>query len=334
MTSTRKTFAIPGDDFPIRHDWRKEETVALLSLPFNDLLYKAHCTHRMHHRSNVMQTSTLLSIKTGACPEDCAYCPQSVHYNTAVERETLLPLEQVLEAAQNARANGAERFCMGAAWRAPTDKNLAKVAEMVREVKSLGLETCVTLGMLTDGQADSLKKAGLDYYNHNLDTSPEFYGNIISTRTYRDRLDTLDAVRNAGIKVCAGGILGMGESRQDRAGLLCALANQPSHPESVPINMLVRVSGTPLEEAPPLDTFEFIRVIAAARIMMPCAWIRLSAGRETMSDETQAWCFFAGANSVFSGDNLLTTPNVPEEEDQNLFSRLGITTQVSHRAPG
>lgn len=334
MTSTRKTFAVPGDDFPIRHDWRKEEAVTLLSLPFNDLLYKAHCTHRMHHRSNVMQTSTLLSIKTGACPEDCAYCPQSVHYNTAVERETLLPLEQVLEAAQNARANGAERFCMGAAWRAPTDKNLAKVAEMVREVKSLGLETCVTLGMLTDGQADSLKKAGLDYYNHNLDTSPEFYGNIISTRTYRDRLDTLAAVRNAGIKVCAGGILGMGESRQDRAGLLCALANQPSHPESVPINMLVRVSGTPLEEAPPLDTFEFIRVIAAARIMMPCAWIRLSAGRETMSDETQAWCFFAGANSVFSGDNLLTTPNVPEEEDRNLFSRLGITTQVSHRSPG
>lgn len=319
---------------PLRHDWTRQEALARLGEPFNDLLYAAHRTHREHHKSGAMQVSTLLSIKTGACPEDCAYCPQSAHHNTGLERETLLSLEETLKAAEEARDMGATRFCMGAAWRSPTDKNLERVAEMVGAVKALGMETCVTLGMLTDAQAVRLKEAGLDYYNHNLDTSPEFYGEIISTRTYADRLDTLAAVRAAGVKVCAGGILGMGESRADRAGLLCALANQPEHPESVPINMLVRVAGTPLESVEPLDALEFVRVIALARIMMPKAKIRLSAGRENMSDETQALCFFAGANSVFLGDKLLTTANASEDRDRNLFGRLGMECEPApERSP-
>lgn len=314
-----------------RHDWTRNEALDLLGRPFNDLLYAAHRTHRAHHETAAMQVSTLLSIKTGACPEDCAYCPQSAHYDTGLEREKLLSVEETLEAAKKARDMGAARFCMGAAWRSPTDKNLERVSEMVGAVKGLGMETCVTLGMLTDAQARRLKDAGLDYYNHNLDTSPEFYGEVISTRTYRDRLDTIAAVRAAGIKVCAGGILGMGESRKDRAGLLCALANLPEHPESVPINMLVRVAGTPLASAEPLDSLEFVRVVALARIMMPAAKIRLSAGRETMSDEAQALCFFAGANSVFTGDKLLTAPNAGEDRDRDLFERLGM---VYESAPG
>lgn len=307
-----------------RREWSRDEALALLNKPFNDLLFEAHRAHRAHHDNGKVQLSTLMSIKTGACPEDCAYCPQSARYDTEVERESLASVDAVVEQAKTARQNGASRFCMGAAWRSPTDKNIAKVTEMVRAVKDLGMETCVTLGMLTNAQARCLKDAGLDYYNHNLDTSPEFYGAVISTRVYQDRLDTLAEVRAAGIKVCSGGILGMGESRADRAGLLCALANLPEPPESVPINMLVKVKGTPLEDADDLDVLEFIRVVAAARIMMPKAMIRLSAGRENMSDETQAWCFFAGANSVFLGDKLLTTANVAADRDSDLFERLGM----------
>ncbi len=314
----------PGDAAVIRHDWRRGEVLALLSLPFNELLYRAHSTHRRFHNPARVQVSTLLSIKTGACPEDCTYCPQSAHYNTTVERERLLSVEEVTAAAQRARDEGAERFCMGAAWRQPSAENLEQVSEMVQAVKALGLETCVTLGMLDARQAQRLKAAGLDYYNHNLDTSPEFYGSVITTRVYQDRLDTLQHVRQAGIKVCAGGILGMGESRADRAGLLEQLANQPGHPESVPINMLVRVEGTPLYDAPDFDPIEFVRVIAAARILMPRSWVRLSAGREEMSDEMQALCFFAGANSIFYGEKLLTMPNASARRDRELFARLGM----------
>lgn len=310
-----------------RKEWTRDEVLALIDRPFNDLLYDAQTIHRAHHTRNAMQVSTLLSIKTGACPEDCAYCPQSARYDTGLERENLLATEEVVAQAKTARDKGATRFCLGAAWRSPTDKNLERVVEMVREVKALGMETCATLGMLTAGQARRLKDGGLDYYNHNLDTSPEFYGEIISTRTYKDRLDTLAEVRAAGIKVCCGGILGMGETRADRAGLLCALANLPEPPESVPINMLVKVKGTPLENADDLDALEFVRTIAAARIMMPRAWVRLSAGRESMSDETQALCFFAGANSIFMGDKLLTTPNASESHDDKLFERLGIENE-------
>ena len=315
---------------PIRHDWRRDEVLALLSLPFNTLLYRAHGVHRRFHDPDKVQISTLLSIKTGACPEDCAYCPQSAHYDTQVGKERLLSLEEVTAAARRARQEGAERFCMGAAWRCPSDANLEQVAQMIAAVKALGLETCVTLGMLNDGQAQRLKDAGLDYYNHNLDTSPEFYGSIITTRVYQDRLDTLRCVRDAGIKVCAGGILGMGESRNDRAGLLEQLANQPQHPESVPINLLVRMEGTPLEQLADLDPLEFVRVIAAARILMPRSTVRLSAGREEMSDEMQALCFFAGANSIFYGETLLTTPNASVRHDHQLFSRLGIEAGMGH----
>jgi len=318
----------------LRHDWRIEEVSALLDLPFSDLMLQAHHVHRANFPANQVQISTLLSIKTGACPEDCGYCSQSAKYDTSLERETLLPLDEVVAAARTAQGHGATRFCMGAAWRNPTDKNLERVVEMVAAVKDLGMETCVTLGMLTEMQAQRLKGAGLDYYNHNLDTSPEFYGNVITTRTYQDRLDTLDSVRNAGINVCSGGILGLGESRFDRARLLQQLANLKSHPESVPINDLVKIEGTPLGEAEALDPFEFIRIVAAARIMMPKSHVRLSAGRTEMSDEMQAWCFFAGANSVFYGDRLLTTDNPAENHDRQLFARLGITPEGNAQADG
>lgn len=312
----------------LRHDWRIEEVNALLAMPFSDLMFKAHQVHREHFAANQVQISTLLSIKTGACPEDCGYCSQSAKNDTSLEREKLLPLQEVIDSAKTAQTQGATRFCMGAAWRNPTDKNLERVIEMVQAVKGLGMETCVTLGMLTDRQASRLKDAGLDYYNHNLDTSPEFYGNVISTRTYQDRLDTLDHVRNAGINVCSGGILGMGETRQDRARLLQQLANMKFHPESVPINDLVKIEGTPLSGVDKLDPFEFIRVVAAARIMMPKSYVRLSAGRTEMTDEMQAWCFFAGANSMFYGDKLLTTDNPGESHDHQLFTRLGIQTEA------
>lgn len=315
----------------LRHDWKLEEIQALFSLPFNDLMFKAHQIHRENFTANQVQISTLLSIKTGACPEDCSYCSQSARYDTDLQTERLMPLDEVITAAKTAKANGATRFCMGAAWRNPTDKNLERVIEMVSSVKDLGMETCVTLGMLTDQQAQRLKYAGLDYYNHNLDTSPEFYGQVITTRTYQDRLDTLDYVRNAGINVCSGGILGMGETERDRARLLQQLANMKQHPESVPINDLVRIEGTPLAANDKLDPLDFIRTIAVARILMPKSYVRLSAGRTEMSDETQAWCFFAGANSMFYGDRLLTTDNPDENHDMQLFARLGI--QPEHGAP-
>jgi len=293
----------------IRHDWSREEVLALFNQPFNDLLFQAQVTHRQHFNPNEVQLSTLLSIKTGACPEDCKYCPQSARYDTGLEKEKLMAVEQVIEEAKAAKETGATRFCMGAAWRSPKDKDLPYVAEMVREVKALGMETCMTLGMLKEEQAQMLADAGLDYYNHNLDTSPEYYGEIITTRTYEDRLNTLGNVRKAGMKVCAGGIVGMGEGEKDRAGLLMQLANLPQHPESVPINMLVKVAGTPLDQEQDLDTFEFIRTIAVARIMMPESHVRLSAGREEMNDEMQAMAFMAGANSIFYCEKLLTTPN-------------------------
>jgi biotin synthase len=308
----------------LRHDWPAQEIVALLGQPFNDLLFQAHMLHRRNHEANAVQIATLLSIKTGACPEDCAYCPQSMHASADLERERLLAVEEVARAARAARARGATRFCMGAAWRQPSERALDKVIQMVEAVKEAGLETCLTLGMLTADQARRLKRAGLDYYNHNLDTSPEFYPRIITTRVYQDRLDTLGHVREAGIHLCCGGILGMGESREDRAGLLQQLANLPQHPESVPINLLMQVQGTPLYGSAPLDPIEFIRSIAVARLIMPRAVVRLSAGRETMSEETQALCFFAGANSIFYGERLLTTPNPACERDQQLFERLGI----------
>jgi biotin synthase len=307
-----------------RHDWRSEEVQALFALPFNDLLFRAQTVHRQHFDANTVQLSTLLSIKTGACPEDCAYCPQSVRYNTGLKAEPLLPLDEVKRAAAEAKANGATRFCMGAAWRSPKDRDLEKVAEMVREVKALGLETCVTLGMLKKHQAENLAAAGLDYYNHNIDTSPEHYGEIITTRSFDDRLETLANVREAGMKVCCGGIVGMGETQADRAEMLRVLANLPEHPESVPINELVQVPGTPLDGAAPIDPFDFIRTIAVARILMPRAHVRLSAGRTQMSDELQALCFLAGANSMFYGERLLTTANPQNERDRKLFARLGI----------
>ncbi|MGB9671485.1 MAG: biotin synthase BioB [Halothiobacillaceae bacterium] len=318
----------------IRHDWSREEILALFDLPFNDLLHQAQSVHREHFDPNTVQVSTLLSIKTGACPEDCAYCPQSAKYDTGLEKERLLPLDEVVEAAKAARAKGATRFCMGAAWRNPTDKNLETVEAMVRAVKDLGMETCVTLGMLKAEQAQRLKQAGLDYYNHNLDTSPEFYGAIISTRTYKDRLETLQHVREAGLNVCAGGIIGMGESRRDRAGLLQQLANMPRHPESVPINNLVQVEGTPLHGTAKLDPFEFVRTVAVARILMPKSYVRLSAGRTEMSDELQALCFHAGANSIFFGGKLLTTDNPDEDHDAMLFRRLGLKGIEAHHDGG
>ena len=308
----------------IRNDWSRDEINALFQLPFNDLLFYAQTVHRLHFNPNEVQVSTLCSIKTGACPEDCAYCPQSARYDTGLEKEKLMAVEKVIEEAKLAKANGATRFCMGAAWRSPKDRDMCYVTDMVKNVKSLGLETCMTLGMLSSSQAQSLADAGLDYYNHNLDTSPEFYGDIITTRTYQDRLDTLANVRDAGMKVCCGGIVGMGEQEQDRAGLLAQLANMATHPESVPINMLVRVAGTPLEEEKDLDPFDFVRTIAVARILMPKSHVRLSAGREEMNDQMQALAFHAGANSIFYGEKLLTTPNPEANKDMQLFERLGI----------
>ena len=311
-------------DSSLRHNWQLKEISDLLEMPFNDLLFKAQTIHRQNFDPNEIQISTLLSIKTGACPEDCGYCSQSAKHDTSLEKERLLPLQEVIEQATEARANGSSRFCMGAAWRNPTDKNLDKVIEMIRAVKALGMETCVTLGMLTAEQTQRMKEAGLDYYNHNLDTSPEYYDKVITTRSFDDRLNTLEHVRDAGINVCSGGIVGMGEDEKDRASLLQQLANLPRHPESVPINMLVQVEGTPLFNADKLDHLEFIRTIAVARIIMPESFVRLSAGRSEMSDETQALCFFAGANSIFYGDKLLTTENPDENHDLNLMKKLGI----------
>ena len=307
-----------------RHDWTPEEARALLDLPFHDLVYRAQTVHRRHFDPGRVQMSTLLSVKTGGCPEDCKYCPQSVRFDTGVDAAKLMDADDVIAAARRARDAGASRYCMGAAWRGPNDRDLDRVCRMVAGVKALGMETCVTLGMLADGQAERLKDAGLDYYNHNIDTSPEFYGEIVTTRTFADRLETLERVRGAGIAVCCGGIVGMGESRTDRAGMLVSLATLPRHPESVPINMLVRVAGTPLGDAEPLDGLEFVRTIAAARIMMPRSVVRLSAGREFMSDETQALAFLAGANSIFIGEKLLTTANPAEAKDRDLWTRLGI----------
>jgi len=308
----------------IRHDWTTQEVIDLFELSFNDLLYRAQTVHRSHFDPNEVQVSTLLSIKTGACPEDCKYCPQSGHYNTGLEKEKLLEIEKVIAEARAAKASGASRFCMGAAWRNPSKKDMPYVVDMVKQVKSLGLETCMTLGMLTGDQAVELARAGLDYYNHNLDTSEKYYQQIITTRTYADRLDTLQNVRDAGMKVCSGGIVGMGEALTDRAELLAQLANLPEHPESVPVNMLVKVEGTPLENQPELDPFDFIRTIAVARIMMPASHVRLSAGRENMNQQMQALCFFAGANSIFYGEKLLTTPNPETNTDMQLFAKLGI----------
>lgn len=306
--------------------WAIDDIVALYELPFSELIYRAHTVHRDHHDPHAIQLSSLLSIKTGACPEDCAYCPQSSRHDTDLQNEPLMPLDEVIAAASKAKENGADRFCMGAAWRSPSAKQVDDVIEMVKAVKGLGLETCVTLGMLKAGQAERLQEAGLDYYNHNLDTSPEFYGSIISSRTYQDRLDTLERVRAAGINVCCGGIVGMGESRRVRAGLVAQLANMAPYPESVPVNNLVKVAGTPLANTPDLDPFEFVRTIAVARITMPLATVRLSAGRETMDDSLQALCFFAGANSIFYGDQLLTTANPELTHDQKLLERLGMTS--------
>ncbi|OAB60638.1 biotin synthase [Leptolyngbya valderiana BDU 20041] len=323
---------MPTPELSIRHDWQRPEIEALFDLPFADLLHQAQTLHRQHFDPNEVQVSTLLSIKTGRCPEDCKYCPQSVRWNTGLEDEDLLPLHVVRDAARKARESGAERFCMGAAWRRPKDRQLDQVIEMLKVVRDEGLETCLTLGMLTPAQARKLKDAGLDYYNHNLDTSPEYYEEIISTRTYDDRLETLEAVRDSGMKVCCGGIIGMGESRDDRVGLIQALANLPEHPQSVPINQLVQVPGTPLDGTEALDPLEFVRTIAVARIVLPASRVRLSAGREDMSDELQALCFLAGANSIFYGDKLLTTGNPDVERDDRLFERLGVNRGKSTRA--
>ncbi len=324
--------SVAADDFarvsPIgapRHDWTRDEVRALFDLPFTELMFRAQSVHRQNFDPAEVQISTLLSIKTGGCPEDCAYCPQSARYDTGVRAEKLMPLDTVLAEARAAKAAGASRFCMGAAWREPKDRDLGAICAMIEGVKALGLESCATLGMLTTPQAQRLKEAGLDFYNHNLDTSPEFYGEIITTRTYRDRLETLDRVRDAGIAVCCGGIVGMGETREDRVGMIATLASLPVHPELVPINMLVRVAGTPLAEQGALDGIEFVRTVAAARITMPRSVVRLSAGREDMSEETQALCFLAGANSIFYGPKLLTTPNPGRDRDRELMHKLGLS---------
>ena len=308
----------------LRHDWTSDEVMRLFALPFNDLLFTAQSVHRQHFDPNQVQISTLLSIKTGGCAEDCGYCPQSAHFSTDVKASKLMCTDDVLEEARKAKAAGASRFCMGAAWRSPKDKDIDKVAEMIEGVKALGLETCATLGMLNGEQAARLKDSGLDYYNHNLDTSEAYYPNIITTRTYQDRLDTLEHVREAGMSVCCGGIVGMGESLEDRGELLRTLANLPKHPESVPVNMLVQVKGTMLAAQEPMEPFDFIRSIAVARILMPKSFVRLSAGREEMNEQMQALCFFAGANSIFYGEKLLTTPNPATNRDMELFDKLGL----------
>lgn len=306
--------------------WTVEDITALFELPFADLMHRAQTVHREHHDPNAVQVSTLLSVKTGGCSEDCGYCPQAARYNTEVENEPMMQIDEVLSAAKAAKDSGASRFCMGAAWRSPKQKDLEPVLKMISEVKAMGLETCATLGMLKDGMAEQLKDAGLDYYNHNLDTAPEYYGDVISTRTYEDRLDTLDNVRGADINVCSGGIIGMGETRAQRAGLLAQFANMERPPESVPINLLTQVEGTPMHGQDALDPFEFVRTIAAARITMPKSFVRLSAGRQSMHEGIQAMCFMAGANSIFYGEKLLTTGNPETEADQALFSKLGIHT--------
>ncbi|RKP49322.1 biotin synthase BioB [Trinickia fusca] len=316
---------------PVR--WRVADVVALYDLPFNDLLFRAQQVHREHFDANTVQLSTLLSIKTGGCEEDCKYCSQSSHYDTGLKAEKLMDVQDVLEAARAAKDSGATRFCMGAAWRSPKDRHLEPIKDMIRGVKEMGLETCMTLGMLEEHQAHALREAGLDYYNHNLDTSPEFYGQVISTRTYEDRLETLERVRNAGINVCCGGIIGMGESRRERAGLITQLANMNPYPESVPINNLTQIEGTPLAGTEPIDPFEFVRTIAVARITMPRAMVRLSAGRQKMDEGLQALCFLAGANSIFYGDVLLTTGNPQTDADNKLLARLGMRADSLQQAP-
>ena len=333
MSTVAMETRIPADAAAIRTDWTRAEVAALFAAPFSDLLFQAQTVHRRRFKANEVQLSTLLSIKTGRCPEDCAYCPQSVRYNTGLADHPLMPLEAVREAARRAKEAGATRFCMGASLRGPKDQDLDPIVDMIAEVKSLGLEACVTLGLLRDGQAERLKQAGLDYYNHNLDTSESFYSEIITTRTYADRLKTLAAVRDAGVKVCCGGILGLGESRDDRIDFLHTLATLPSHPDSVPLNRLVKIPGTPLADAPDLDAIEFVRTIAVARILMPAAELRLSAGRTDFSDEMQALCFLAGASSIFAGDKLLTTDNPGRSEDAALFERLGIVAAPPRGVP-
>ncbi len=311
----------------LRHDWSVDEVNDLMSQPFSDLLHQAHSIHRQFFDPNKIQVSTLLNIKTGGCAENCGYCSQSAHFDTDLEHEALIAVEEVLDAARLAQQGGATRFCMGAAWRKPKKKDMEVVISMIKGVKDLGMESCVTLGMLDDEQVAQLKDAGLDFYNHNIDTSPDYYDKVVTTRTFDDRLDTINRVQKAGIHVCSGGILGMGEARRDRAAMLVELANLAEHPHSVPINLLVKVEGTPLVDSPDLDIFEFIRTIAAARIVMPSSYVRLSAGRETMHDEAQALCFHAGANSIFYGDKLLTTENATTDHDKQLFNRLGITPE-------
>ena len=334
MTQAQNAATTTPDATPVAAPrWRVADVVALFELPFNDLLFRAQQVHREHFDANAVQLSTLLSIKTGGCEEDCGYCSQSSHHDTGLKAEKLMDVDAVLDAARAAKAGGATRFCMGAAWRNPKDRHMEPLAAMVRGVKEMGLETCMTLGMLEDAQAQQLADAGLDYYNHNLDTSPEFYGQIISTRSYQERLDTLDRVRDAGINVCCGGIIGLGESRRERAGLIAQLANLNPYPDSVPINNLVAIEGTPLENVEPLDPFEFVRTIAVARITMPKAMVRLSAGREQLDDAMQALCFLAGANSMFYGDQLLTTSNPQTERDRKLFARLGINASQADQ-PG
>ena len=324
---------------PIRTDWTRDEIAAIFDLPFNDLLFEAQAVHRAHHRANYVQQSTLLSIKTGGCAENCGYCSQSAHFDTGLKASKLMAVGQVMEAARAAKAAGSERFCMGAAWRSPKDRDMAEIVAMVQGVRALGLETCMTLGMLSESQTRALAEAGLDYYNHNVDTAPERYDDVVSTRTWQDRMDTLDYVRAAGINVCSGGIMGMGESRAERVGFLHALATLPSHPQSVPLNRLVPIAGTPIGDAQlagegePLDEIEFVRTVATARIVMPHAMVRLSAGRETMSDAGQALCFLAGANSIFTGDRLLTTPNAGHNADAALLARLGLNAEVVEQAP-
>jgi len=318
----------------VRHDWTPEEVTALYQQPFNDLMFQAQTVHRQNFDANEVQISTLLSIKTGACPEDCKYCPQSGHYNTGLEKEKLMEIQRVIEEAKAAQEKGASRFCMGAAWRSPTVKQMPYVVDMIKQVKELGMETCMTLGMLDGDQAKELADAGLDYYNHNLDTSPEYYEDIITTRTYQNRLDTLQNVRDSGMKVCCGGIVGMGETLRDRAGLMVELANLPHHPESVPINMLVKVEGTPMDQVEDLDPFDFIRSIAVARIMMPASHVRLSAGREEMNEQMQSMCFLAGANSIFYGCKLLTTGNPEADADRDLFQKLGIRPEQRNQEHG
>jgi biotin synthase len=330
MSSVTREITVGGHriDATPRHDWTTEEVGALFALPLNDLLYVAQSIHRCHFDPNTVQVSTLLSIKTGRCPEDCAYCPQSIRFETGLGIHELMPLQQVKTAAARAKEAGATRFCMGAAYRRPKDRDIEQIAEMIEVVNALGMESCVTLGMLSDQQVERLRESGLDYYNHNIDTSETYYAEIITTRTYADRLETLERVRNAGIKVCCGGIVGMGESREDRIEFLRTLANFEQHPESVPINQLVQVPGTPLEDAPELEPFEFVRTIAVARVLMPRSHVRLSAGRTDFSDELQAMCYFAGANSIFYGDKLLTTDNPDTNADEALFERLGIEPEA------